>query len=408
MKNKKELYIIGNGFDLFMGLETSYYMSFLFELYMEEYMKTIKSKKKNKLYKTSLKEILNSISFNCKIIEILYTNKENLFLKFLVKGINKNNIDEILWFNIEKSIKDYIDVSIDYLKFNKVSKKYKEFIEILKNHIEYCNKNNEYLVNKEYEKFLLSELEKFEYKFGNNFISNRNLFAANTENKKKEEEIKKNSKSLDYNNLIIYKKNFNNTIFNFFDLKNNDKDKYIISFNYTTYLKEKFPKEFTNKNYFNIHGTFEKPIFGLGFYGKCDEKYKLFLKENRYKVNHTININYLNHIPDNINKIIIFGHSLSEMDYYDFKNIFNKYKTIIFDIEIEFRYFEYGNKKTSELNNIKEKSRELLMNYLKNEFNINKIDDLKIKYKKINENGEYMDKKYKYNKDIDDNENKLK
>ena len=77
----------------------------------------------------------------------------------------------------------------------------------------------------------MNRLKEFENNFGNNFISTRNFCAIHNKNE------------------------FEN------------KNVYVISFNYTTYLKEEFDK-FNDKNFLNIHGILEKPIFNIGFYGE--------------------------------------------------------------------------------------------------------------------------------------------
>lgn len=341
----KTLFILGNGFDLFMGLQTSYYMSLLFEVDWKSYNENLENEGKN-----VCNEEVKKHKIDFKRLEPRF--RDNLFFQFLISSPDvKDNIK--MWKDLENKIKDYVDVVTDYLEFNKTSEKYKEFIKM----IDACIKNNI-----EYKICLLNHLKEFEHNFGNNFISTRDFWA-------------------------IHKKNeFENKIYNFFNLKN--QEVYVISFNYTTYLKCLF-SEFNDTNFFNIHGTFKEPIFGIGFYGEYPEKYNLFVKENRYDENKTINKKYLNELPNDINKIIIFGHSLSELDYSDFKNIFNKFKERLFYIDIEFRYFEYNNDKSERLN-IEKNSEKLLNEYLKREHKGKRINDLNLFYKEIDEFSNYI------------------
>ena len=345
----KTLFILGNGFDLFMGLQTSYYMSLLFEVDGKSYNENLENEEKTVCNKEVKK-------YKIDIARLTSRLKDNLFFQFLICSSNvEDNIK--MWKDLENKIKDYVDVVTDYLEFNKTSEKYKEFIKM----IDACIKNNI-----EYKICLLNHLKEFEHNFGNNFISNRNLFTINKE----------------WSN----KKNNENKMYNFFDYEN--QNVYVISFNYTTYLKCLF-SELNNTNFFNIHGTFKEPIFGIGFYGEYSEKYNIFVKENRYDENKTIDKKYLNKLPNDINKIIIFGHSLSELDYSDFKNIFNKFKERLFYIDIEFRYFEYNDDKSERLN-IEKNSKKLLNEYLKREHKGKLINDLNLFYKEIDEFSNYI------------------
>lgn len=350
----KTLFILGNGFDLFMGLQTSYYMSLLFEVDGKSYNENLENEEKTVCNKEVKKNKIDIARLTSRL-------KDNLFFQFLISSsVVKDNIK--MWKDLENKIKDYVDVVTDYLEFNKTSEKYKEFIKMID---DYIKKNNIEKNNIEYKICLLNHLKKFEHYFGNNFISSRNKFASDKKNNKNE---------------------FEDKIYNFFNLKN--QEVYVISFNYTTYLKC-FISEFNDTNFFNIHGTSKEPIFGIGFYGEYPEKYNLFIKENRYDENKTINKKYLNELPNDINKIIIFGHSLSELDYSDFKNIFNKFKERLFYIDIEFRYFEYNNDKSERLN-IEKNSEKLLNEYLKREHKGKLINDLKVFYKEIDKFSNYI------------------
>ena len=75
----KTLFILGNGFDLFMGLQTSYYMSFLFEIDMKTYNENLKNEGKS-VCNEGVKEY--KIEF-AKLFSIL---KDNLFFQFLISS----------------------------------------------------------------------------------------------------------------------------------------------------------------------------------------------------------------------------------------------------------------------------------------------------------------------------------
>ncbi len=125
----------------------------------------------------------------------------------------------------------------------------------------------------------------------------------------------------------------------------------IISFNYTTYLKEKFPY-----NMINIHGV-EKPIFGID-YTDVDEKYKEFTKTFRVLVSDEVEPSF-DHLSDTgiSSQIIFFGHSLSKADYSYFQSIFDLYDIYNNPVELIFLYSNYDETRNLKLeqNNLVEK-----------------------------------------------------
>lgn len=143
-------------------------------------------------------------------------------------------------------------------------------------------------------------------------------------------------------------KNYTSNIYYFFEniLDNNGTRKhYIVNFNYTTCCNQ-----FVDNNSVNIHGTLEGNdiIIGIdndsreGRFGGAD----VFTKLDRRVKNKSAIIKPPS--KEDIDRILVFGHSLGRQDYSYFRYIFEKYSALNQNIQIVFLYSRY--KKTAKEN----------------------------------------------------------
>lgn len=327
------LYILGNGFDLYMGMKTRYN-----DFFKEKGYSSIREKLREKLDKVKrdfiinislketgiyAKEIFDPIqelkNLEKNIFEVI-EGIENLFLLYLIMS----NDELIDWKDVEKQIKPYIEYTKKVL-----SNMQKSAEEITWKNLSDNEKSNElelFIFRKFIDKKVdvniknmeLKELNKFEKEFG--------------------EYIRKLEKPLrqeipdDFGNKII-------KIFN--KLKNELKESNInvLTFNYTDYLKEYFGV------YINIHGTADNPIFGIDFKSiNENQQYIYFTKTSRVleanieKEKITSPLLYIGETR----KIVFFGHSLAEADYSYFQSIFDYYDIYNSGIELKFLYYNYS------------------------------------------------------------------
>lgn len=316
----KNLYIIGNGFDLYLGLKTSY-CDFFKHKHNEKDLNYLEIRKIilediNKKAKNIEKGATPKIEIN-KNTSIPAEIKENLFLLYLILEENEKTIN---WHDVEKKI----------LKANKemnnLFEKLEEnrYLKILgEEKIKYGTRlgKESYLIKTLGEKNFnfLKELNEFEKMFGNYIkVLNSKIFNKN-----------ENNEILFDNFLLKIKRIF---------LEDQKNENFIINFNYTTYLKEiDYISEMVN-----VHGTFENPIFGIDNteIGNDREFYYL-TKTSRVLFNNTIKEDFKLPNKIEISKICFFGHSLARADYSYFQSIFDYYDIYNSEVKLEFKYYNY-------------------------------------------------------------------
>ena len=328
MKEKnKNLYIIGNGFDLYLKLKTSY--DDFFETKLEsnnnEYSvmrkniwQDIEKKAKGLFDGAELSKVINGT----KLPEL---QNNSIFLLYLL--LEKDNEIEY-WNDVEKKIfpcaKELEKLSElndeSFLKefqyfTNEYIEDFKQNEEIIRKIIlRKCIQQKKYREDYNY----LAELNKFEKEFGNYVAQiNNDLF--------------------DIGMGTFKDKNIECKVRKIFEVDNNITN-IVINFNYTTYLKEMdYISEMTN-----VHGTFENPIFGIDNteIGNDREFYYL-TKTSRVLFNNTIKREFK--LPNNIeiSKICFFGHSLARADYSYFQSIFDYYDIYNSEVKLEFKYYNY-------------------------------------------------------------------
>lgn len=393
---KMKLVILGNGFDLANNLPTKY--ENFFDYYSKEYEnelryinglleKTKKSSIKEDFsgvidYETNLKvenELRKEMQKDFKIKQSLIDNKYislwNLYFRFAKKF--KKNSEMENWSDVEeqidKVINDFSDLTllgsekkINYIN-NLIDDCFKQNIEKTKYKIsnyDYNYKENIYEVFSEEERFrficdsivikrykkpkddedihyidvLKKELEIFEEGF-KKYIS-----------EKSEEIIDKNKRAYRSNFLKVVGENISTEI-------------YLLNFNYTDFSSAGAIKIDTvtmsnNKlqikiKQINVHGTHHsKIIFGIDQTNQTEEKYQFTKTYRKMECADEIATIQLPS-PNDIEEIIIYGHSLSKADYSYFHSIFDYYNIYGSNIKLKFKYSTHGDSYVCKSNHVK-------------------------------------------------------
>ena len=316
------LYVLGNGFDLYMEMETRYRNFFEnkgYDSVREDFEKNLK-----KLIR-EYAEYFMPVSLKIKKLNDLYDKEikkiNNLFLLYLIISDNKL----IDWKDVEKQIKPYIEYITAIPKYPKITEEFfdtfmmKDEAELkrvlLKKYIE--EKNLNFGENTE-KNMMLEELNKFEKEFG--------------------QYIKNLDNPLEVDHICIIKEKIENVFNNSInDLKESGIN--VITFNYTDYLKDYF------KVFVNIHGTTENPIFGIDS-KEAEENYQYiyFTKTSRVLEANIEKKEIVSPLPDiaYTGEIVFFGHSLAEADYSYFQSIFDYYDIYNNTINLKFLYHNYS------------------------------------------------------------------
>lgn len=323
----KNLYIIGNGFDLYLKLKTSY----------DDFFET-KLESNNNEYSVMRKNIWQDIEKKAKglfdgaeLSKVINRTKlpdlqnNSIFLLYLL--LEKDNEIEY-WYDVEKKI---FPCAKELEKLSELNDKsflkgfrcftheyvqdFKQNEEIIRKIIlRKCIQQKKYREDYNY----LVELNKFEKEFGDYIKEiNEKVFTEDVNGFR--------------DNKFIYK------IHKVFQEDKNETN-IVINFNYTTYLKEiSYISEMTN-----VHGTFENPIFGIDNteIGNDREFYYL-TKTSRVLFNNTIKEEFKLPNKIEISKICFFGHSLARADYSYFQSIFDYYDIYNSEVKLEFKYYNY-------------------------------------------------------------------
>lgn len=391
-----KLVILGNGFDLANNLPTKY--ENFFDYYSKEYENEfryidglLKKTKKSSIEEdisgvidreTYLKvenelrgEMQKDFEIKQSLIDNKYISLWNLYFRF-AKKIKKNSEIEN-WSDVEEQIdnviNDFSDLTllgsekkINYIN-NLIDDCFKQNIERTKNKISnYDNnyKENIYEVFSEEERFrficdsivvkrykkpkddedihyidvLKKELEIFEEGF-KKYIS-----------EKSEEIIDKNKRAYRSNFLKVVGENISTEI-------------YLLNFNYTDFSSAGAIKIDTvtmsnNKlqikiKQINVHGTHHsKIIFGIDQTNQTEEKYQFTKTYRKMECADEIATIQLPS-PNDIEEIIIYGHSLSKADYSYFHSIFDYYNIYGSNIKLKFKYSTHGDSYVCKSNHVK-------------------------------------------------------
>lgn len=320
----EELYILGNGFDLYIGLKTRYSDYFKNRKISEEFFEKIKSIFKNSIgsynydARTKVYAVFDydETLLNMQIIQLYKDIEKNLFYLYLI-FLKKCDLN---WNEVESNIFPFI---------RDTSKIFKLKMETILGNIE-KNEMYKYLLiakviikdrkNLNFLDFIMEQLNLFEKDFGN-YIGSL--------------ELKGESKNRLINifRTTCRKKiiNFNYSIF-LQDLIDRYKD---IAFSEIEIARRIKPIE----SIVNIHGDFKNPIFGIDSLNS-EEQFQNFTKTSRILNNDTIE-NFELPKPEKLGTINFFGHSLSKADYSYFQSLFDYYDIYSSNIKLNFMYSEY-------------------------------------------------------------------
>ena len=320
----EELYILGNGFDLYLGLKTRYSDYFKNRKISEEFFEKIKSIFKNSIgsynydARTKVYTVFDydETLLNMQIVQLYKDIEKNLFYLYLI-FLKKCDLN---WNEVESNILPFI---------RDTSKIFKLKMETILGNIE-KNEMYKYLLiakviikdrkNLNFLDFIMEQLNLFEKDFGN-YIGSL--------------ELKGESKNRLINifRTTCRKKiiNFNYSIF-LQNLIDRYKD---IAFSEIEIARRIKPIE----SIVNIHGDFKNPIFGIDSLNS-EEQFQNFTKTSRILNNDTVG-NFELPKPQKLGTINFFGHSLSEADYSYFQSLFDYYDIYSSNIKLNFMYSEY-------------------------------------------------------------------
>ena len=320
----EELYILGNGFDLYLGLKTKYSDYFKNRKISEEFFEKIKLIFKNSIgsYNYDARGKVYAVFdydetlLNMQIIQLYKDIEKNLFYLYLI-FLKKCDLN---WNEVENKILPFI---------RDTSKIFKLKMETILRNIE-KNEMYKYLLiakviikdrkNLSFLDFMMEQLNLFEKDFGN-YIGSL--------------EIKEENK---------------NRLINIFRTTCRKK---IINFNYSIFLQDLIDRykdiafseiEIARRiksieSIVNIHGDFKNPIFGIDSHNS-EEQFQNFTKTSRILNNDTVG-NFELPKPEKLGTINFFGHSLSEADYSYFQSLFDYYDIYSSNIKLNFMYSEY-------------------------------------------------------------------
>ena len=320
----EELYILGNGFDLYIGLKTRYSDYFKNRKISEEFFEKIKSIFKNSIgsynydARTKVYAVFDydETLLNMQIVQLYKDIEKNLFYLYLI-FLKKCDLN---WNEVESNILPFI---------RDTSKIFKLKMETILGNIE-KNEMYKYLLiakviikdrkNLNFLDFIMEQLNLFEKDFGN-YIGSL--------------ELKGESK---------------NRLINIFRTTCRKK---IINFNYSIFLQDlidrykdiafseiEIPRRIKPiESIVNIHGDFKNPIFGIDSLNS-EEQFQNFTKTSRILNNDTIE-NFELPKPEKLGTINFFGHSLSKADYSYFQSLFDYYDIYSSNIKLNFMYSEY-------------------------------------------------------------------
>lgn len=320
----EELYILGNGFDLYLGLKTKYSDYFKNRKISEEFFEKIKLIFKNSIgsynYDARGKVYAvfdyNETLLNMQIIQLYKDIEKNLFYLYLI-FLKKCDLN---WNEVENNILPFI---------RDTSKIFKLKMETILGNIE-KNEMYKYLLiakviikdrkNLSFFDFMMEQLNLFEKDFGN--------YIGSLELKEKNKNRLINIFRTTCRKKII---NFNYSIF-LQDLIDRYKDIAFSEIEIARRIK-------SIESIVNIHGDFKNPIFGIDSHNS-EEQFQNFTKTSRILNNDTVG-NFELPKPEKLGTINFFGHSLSEADYSYFQSLFDYYDIYSSNIKLNFMYSEY-------------------------------------------------------------------
>ncbi len=341
----KKMVILGNGFDLGGELPTKY------ENYFEDY------KENNKELLSVIKGFYNSPGMNTDSISQFVNKKApsiwNLYFWDLEENQKQNN-ENLKWSDVESQISWLIN-NISDITFIEEVKEIKKIEDVSSLLFERYNKQ-EKKYNKQKDKFRFIcdyiLIERYGMICKSDYLSILKrelvLFEENFR-----EYIAKISET-----YIVGSKTYRD---NFFKVTNNrETDFFVLNFNYTDFSSKQQKesvlitrdKKEINVEQMNVHGVYySKIIFGIDQTDQNDENFYPFTKTYRkMELYNEIPVTKMPE-PQDIDEIIIYGHSLSKADYSYFHSVFDYYDIYGSGIIVSFAYSLYDEDRVEELKN---------------------------------------------------------
>ena len=323
-KNSAKL-VLGNGFDLFCGLKTKYID--YFNSQKKEYDEIIKWNKSITDFRIYLKRSVQywdtfGPHYQCEI--------DNIWDIYFALEIGERDCD---WWDIEKEILDTLkinDSNCNYWDeiFKSISKKMAIYVESKSQKAiaaYFITKNVDVSNTQKFYYFVLSELNKFEEKFG---------------------------KYVNKEYVDNYFQKVEPSISLFENWVTREISKNIISVDTFNYTNNKSVKKQALNLFNNIHhinGDYNKPIFGVDSTElNVNLPHFLFTKVARRMINITKTTGVMNSSFDNnFDILIVFGHSLNQQDYNYFFPIFDylELTNITKSTSLVFLYYVYDEQK---------------------------------------------------------------
>lgn len=342
--------IIGNGFDLFCGLHTTY--SDYYCKFWKKYL-SIQKAMDNYVYDNKEIDFSNEIIGSCNIWDVFFAmhsfkspekcmekwcDIEKLILESLLsesEAINRNRTllepsNIYLYPNDEKrhfSKKDqHVSLKIRWPELKKIfpdKTKARSFFEKIMIIFIQNRMKQKGISSLNYYEFLLDELGDFEKTFGD-FVNEQTI------------------------NNNIYKSKVYSLLQLLCPVDYHETDEtwnklHIDSFNYTRFASEPSGRDITLNH---INGSYENPIFGVDSCFEPSDHRFVFTKTSRRMESKMIYSNYTSDAP--FENIVVFGHSLYEADYSYFFPILDKMKMLDSDAKgvIVFAYHIYDKRRT--------------------------------------------------------------
>lgn len=368
LKNVK--LVIGNGYDLHCGLESSYADFFMRDIDKNNYFNKWLDELKKKINLDYLDAELTEEDFWMEFKSIDQLNIWDLFFYIKTKITNQNNTKKWLWCDIETVMYDSLK-SCNVKENDYISFRWEQVYKVVNKEMQAnfdCfevyvmakvileKRNMEGFKNiDEFYCYILDELNQFEKEFGK-FIDKKrypygNIFAKMP-----------NSDFVNRSKMTLQ------------ELCNVDNLVSIDSFNY-----DDIGVENLNKILHNINGNLENPIFGIdsNLCSASDSRF-IFTKTNRRMELEMIDFECQKDIA--FDNVIVFGHSLSSNDYSYFFPLLDKLEMTNFlsNKKIIFGFSVYDMEKETEIKR-------------KNRLNIQKLFEAYANYKGLKDVNRLLD-----------------
>lgn len=335
--NQNRLLVLGNGFDLACGLNSTYadFFAWRFKKILEENNYAISDPENNADIFSLTRELYKS---NTKNLEKFATNPNLTPWNFWdIIFLSQNASDSPLmadsnWCDIESTIKK----AVTAILFNKGDNAYNE--ERIDKYLispvdQLINTLRLYPDKAHLATFLLSELNKFEKVFST-------YIKQEKDNKDYQARVNEVLKELLTPPFLLEASHQKKAMKH----KNS-----ILSFNYSLSNDDDFINDVSIDRWINIHGYVGSkgnmdaslPIFGIDS-TDIDENDPRIIFTKTFRVANGV-VNYVQPLPKQVDSISFYGHSLSQADYSYFESLFDTYHIYSSDVSLYFYFGAFAN-----------------------------------------------------------------